>query len=308
MLNDPTVDQQLLRATPASLSVTLLDSTGEPRAAAGTVTVHVTRADGSDLLAAGSSTVVDSDDSTIYTAALTAAQTAQLDILTAVWTDNGVAVATTLHEIVGGFYFTIAEARQLEPSLRDLAKYPNADVLEFRREVEEEFETIAGVAFVPRYAHIRISGTGTESIELPDGVTRLRTVRSVRTYFSATDYIDATSDQLAALQPSEWGELDWLVSPIDPAAGLIFAYGQRNIVLGVEHGYDRPPATVKRAGVRRLRQRLNGAKSAFPENAQRFTAENGATYTLARPTVFSTGDDEIDAVLGRFATRIPGIA
>src|SRR4051812_41669308 len=88
----------------ASLQVTWTDELDEPASAAGAVTVRVQKADGTDVVTAGSSTT----GSNPYVRALTAAQNATLELLTATWTDAGSsATRTTRHEIVGGFFFPI---------------------------------------------------------------------------------------------------------------------------------------------------------------------------------------------------------
>jgi hypothetical protein len=297
--------QQILRGVSATLSVTLHDSNGEPAAPAGTVTVRVQRADGTDILAAGTATSAGVGTG-VRTVALTAAQTATLDLLTATWTDSSAGAVTTLHEIVGGYYFTLTEARAIEPSLDDPSKYPDALMLAVRREVEEEFERICSVAFVPRYRRVALDGTGTTSLWLHD--PRPRVLRSARIYLDSVNYIAFTADDLTAVRLAEWGVIDRSLAVANHLAGAIFPVGQRNILVEYEHGYDRPPAEIKRAALARLRYRLNLAKSGVPDNAQSYTAQNGATYRLARPGQWATGSDEIDAVLERFSMRVPGVA
>jgi hypothetical protein len=286
-------DQRLLQATSGNLTVTLRDSDGEPNATPSGVTVTVTRSDGTALATAQSAV---SDGEGVWHYALTAAQTATLDILSATWTASAVVVARTLHEIVGGYYFSAAEARATETSTAPKSKYPDLDVIDKRREVEDEFERICCVAFVPRYRKALVSGTDSCSVLLPDPM--VRTIRSVRAYTYATSYIDFTSDQLAALVVNEAGRLE-------RTDGGRFFSGCENIVVAYEHGYDRPPADVKRAAITRLRERLNAAKKGIPDRATSFSASDGGTYGLARANAFATGNDEVDAVLDRYSFRHP---
>ena len=141
--------QRIVRATAATLTVTLVDQDGEPSDAAGAVTVRVQRADGTDVLAAGTATTNPAGTGT-YSVALTAAQTATLDLFTATWTVSGINVAVTLHEIVGGVYFTVAEARARDASISTSA-YTAEAVRQARAEVEQQCEMITGVAWVPRF-------------------------------------------------------------------------------------------------------------------------------------------------------------
>lgn len=286
--------QRILRGVAATLSVTLTDGDGTAAAASGAVTVGVIRADGTVLVAAGTATANPSTG--VYTVGLTPAQNAALDLLTATWTDAGDgSVHTSLHEVVGGFLFSVAEARDLEPTLADTSAYPTAKILQVRTEVEQECEAICDVAFVPRYRRARVDGTGGVELLLPDH--EIRTVRSVRTYADSDTYAALTSAQLAEL----------LVFPddrrIERPATAAFDLGRLNVVVEYEHGYDAPPPDLKRANVRHLRHRLNAGKSGIPDRANRLTTNQGVTYDLERPGPFSTGIPDVDAVYQRYSKR-----
>jgi hypothetical protein len=75
----------------------------------GTVTVGVTRADGTVLIAAGTATAGSGAAARTY--ALTIANTALLDTLTVTWTSATKGVRTSTIEVVGGFLFTLSQAR-----------------------------------------------------------------------------------------------------------------------------------------------------------------------------------------------------
>jgi hypothetical protein len=275
--------QRILRGTAATLRSSKLNSEGEA-VVPGTVTVEVTRWDGSGVIAAGTATGVDGNDRTV---ALTPAQTADLELLRATWTDagDGSAWATTA-EIVGGFYFTIAEARASDKTLEDAVKYPNAGILATRAEVEEEFEEICGRAFVPRFG--TFTGTGGAQV-LPD--PHLRKLRSLS--------VDGTAYTTAEVEDVKTDE-----------AGIIATSARRGarVVVSYEHGLDSPPADVKRAALTRLRSRLNMDKSAVFDRTISFSAAEGGTYRLATPSARHTGIPDIDAVLDRYALRTPTVA
>jgi hypothetical protein len=275
--------QRILRGTAATLRSTKLNSEGEAVAPSGAVTVEVTRWDGSVVIEAGTATGVDGNDRTI---ALTPAQTAELDHLAATWTDTDGSTWTTTAEIVGGFYFSIAEARASDKTLEDPVKYPAADILTTRTEVEEEFEEICGRAFVPRFG--TFTGTGGAQV-LPD--PHLRKLRSVS--------VDGTAYTAAELEDVKTDE-----------AGIIATTARRGakVVVSYEHGLDSPPADLKRAALTRLRSRLNMDKSAVFDRTISFSAAEGGTYRLATPSARHTGIPDVDAVLDRYALRTPTVA
>jgi hypothetical protein len=284
---DVPVDQQVLRGAPTALSFQYLDTEGEP-ADPGTVTVGVNRADGTVLVAAGAGT--SGTGTAPRTFALTAVQTATLDQLVATWTRTADSTTyQTLIEAVGGFYFDLATARASDPALVDDVKYPDSLLQAARGAVEDEFEGICHRAFVPRYTRQAVHGTGCHDLKLP--TYDLRRIRAVTQLAN-----DGT--------PTAWtaGEVDAI--RLDPA-GLIFSplrtfpAGFRNVVVGWEHGTDRPPAEVRNRALTRLRYIVTQPRTAIPDRAETFQIEGGTIYRLDTAGWDSTGIPEIDAVLAR---------
>lgn len=291
-------DQQILRGVTATLSWQNVGGDGEAAAPSGAVTVGVTRDDGTELVAAGTATAGTGSDPRTYS--LTAANNTLLDLLTVTWTDAGDASThTTYVEVVGGYYFTIAEARASDSSLTDTVKYPDALIVATRREVEEEFEQICQISFVPRYAKASHSGNGRSSFLLQ--ARDLTSVRSIRNYTDATTYTAWTADELATLVADQWGL-------VTSRTGLTFGYGLSNLEFAYEHGFARPPAEVKRAAMQRLRYRMNEALTGIPDRATSFSVAEGGTYRLDTAGALKTGQPEVDAVLGRWSRRLPGVA
>lgn len=294
------MQQRIMQGAPGTLTVTLTDQDGTPAAAVGTLTVAVAQADGTSVLAAGAATSAGSAPGS-YTAAVTAAQTAALGLLTAIWTDAGNGrIVTTRHEIVGGFFFSLADARNSNDQLlNDATKYPDALILATRQEVEEEAEEICDVAFVPRYNRVALDGIATTDLVLPHNV--IRTVRSVRIYpvTGAPNYTALTATQLAGLTFDEDGT-------IHRTDFGFFDEGRGNIVVEYEHGYDQPQADVRRASLTRLRSRLNFDKTAVNDRATTFTAENGQSYKLSTAEAYRTGIPEVDAAYSRYSFRDRG--
>jgi len=284
--------QRTMRGNAFDVAVTLPDAAGEPDTGE-TVTVEVLRADGTVLKAAGTATT-ETGTTGVYKVALTAAQ-ATLDLLVATWSVASVVRAMTYHEVVGGVYFSVEQLRAAEPTM---VGDPTLDLVALRDDVEVEFESITEVAWVPRYQRVRLDGTGTTRLGLPDARPRSNAdgsaaVRSVRVYSSVTTYTSFTATELASL---------WVVGvrEIHRRDGGVFAAGHGNIVIDYEHGYDAPAPDLRRAALRRARTRRNMSTKGIPDRAISFTAENGATYRLSTPGEKRTGDPEVDAVLARY--------
>lgn len=263
------------------------------------VTIEVLRDNGDVLIAAGTAAAAGAALDGTYSYTLTPSHTSRVDILTAYWTGTIGGTLVTLKtfvEVVGGHYFTIAQARASDADLVDTSKYTTAQIVEARDEVEDECESITGVAWVRRYAKVRLSGAGTSALILPDMETRQ--------VFSVTvDGTAFTSTELADI--------------IVPTSGLIhrdtlgvFTLGASNVVVAYEHGHDEPPSDLRRAALIRLKHRLFASKSGIPDRATSFSSSEGGTFALAtagKGTSY-TGIPEVDAVYGRYRIVVPAIA
>lgn len=277
--------QQILRGVGATLSWQPQGSDGEPAAPAAAVTVGVTKADGTVVVAAGTAT--DGDAAAPRTVALDAQ--AQLEWLTATWTVSGVAVATTYVEVVGGYWFSLADARAADPQLNDESIYPPARVLAKRAAIEVELEDVTNVAWVPRYQRVTVAGSGCRELMLP--LVELRTIRSVRAYNAdGVTYTAFTADQLASLTITAG---DSIVGAATWARGVQY-------VLEVEHGHDRPEADLRDAAITLLRYRMNAHKSGTPDRATSMSTGD-ITYALSTPGQRGviTGIPDVDVVLVR---------
>jgi hypothetical protein len=278
----------------------LLDET--PTDSSTAVTYAVTDATGA-AVASGNAT---HGTTGIYSFVLPA-QTA-LAKLTVVWsaTIGGSATTTTTYaEIVGGFLFTLAEARNSDEVLADTEDYPTADLVAGRLEVEVECEHICDQAFVPRYDRVVLDGTGSTRLVLKHSqpgrsVASVRTIRSVK-MANALDgtFVAFTAGQLAALDVADDGT-------VIRTSGDIFTEGRGNIIVEFEYGLDRPPADLVRQTFVRLRTVLNIPKQGVPDRTSSFTVENGGTYRLDMPGAFKTGVPSVDAAYGRYSRRSTG--
>lgn len=243
--------ERLLRGFPQTIQTTFyLDGVA---ATAGTVTVTITKADGSALVTDAATTAAGTP-TFVYSYVLPA-QT-NLNDLTATWTgtiSGSPATATTEIEIVGGFYVTLAAIRAL-PNLSDTSKFPNAKLIDARQWFETTFERATGVAWVPRFARDRVDGSGTSTLMLPrwpvrrNPVTGLPAILSVRDYTTSAAYTSYDSAALADLV---------IDGPhLRRVNGTAFTSGARNLVVEYEHGFDRPPADVVEAAKITIQRKL----------------------------------------------------
>jgi hypothetical protein len=228
--------ERILQLTPGTLSQQWYEDgvAVDP----GTVTIGITRADGTTLVAAGTGTTGTGTAARTYS--LTTTHTALLDRLTVTWTSTSKGTLTGYLEVRGGFLFSLAELRALDP-LSDTVKYPTAALVAMRTTVEQAIELEYGTALVPTYT--------LEPRRMRDGMivtrTPLRALRSL-SYTSAGVTTAYTSQQLAALTLDDW------------AITGAWGWGCRTsqVTVGYEYGLDTPPGRLRQAAVRLARQWL----------------------------------------------------
>lgn len=288
-----TADQVVVAGVAATLEWRNVDQNGAA-AEAGTVTVGVTRADGTVLVASGTATTTVTGETGLRQKTLTAAQLADLDTLTATWTDAGDSSAhTTTIAVVGGHLFTLEEARASDAEIAD--EFDDDAIIEARAEVTEELEWICARAFTPRHARTTLSGTGDRELVIPFDDSGwchdLLTVEAVA--------IDGT-----AMDDDELTELTLAPDRIMYAAeGDAWPFGVGNITIAWTYGRARPPRHLKRAALRRLRHRLHEGQTGIPARAKSFTAVEGGTYELDVADQYRCGVPDIDAVYARYSKR-----
>jgi hypothetical protein len=276
--------ERILQNTPGSISQQWYEAgvAVDP----GTVTVEVTRADGTVLVAGGTGTTGTGTSPRLFN--LTTTHTALLDTLKVTWTSTGKGSLVSYLEVVGGFLYSIAEARSLKP-LDNTTTYPTASIIAMRTSVEDMIERACGVAFVPRYTHETLTGLGTYGL-LPTW-PKLRAVRSASaTYNGATTTLGA-SDLLGLT----WGAY----------AGL-YGYSWTSGYpwsIGYEHGYDRPPEEIKHAALILTKLKLTGQNRPVDDRAVTFNTSEGGTYSLAVPGRNGShfGHPDVDAAIDRYS-------
>lgn len=201
--------------------------------------------------------------------------------------DGGIAVDTDQFEVVGGYLFSIPEARESDEALT-ADRYAAEEIRHYREVVEDEFERIAGRSFVPRTKHIPVGDVPGCGDFLP-----LLDVRTITVVGGTSDGVELEFERVGpfAVMP----EL-----PADEATGVVDATG-----IDVAYGFVRAPEDVRRVGMVRLRYLLAAERSGIPDRATTFQPAEGGTYTLATPGrgESRTGIPEVDAVLNDY--RLP---
>lgn len=280
---------RIVAGATASLAWQPVDSTGEPGDPGAVVTVAVTRANGTVLKAAGTATTGTAANP--RTVALTVAETAQLDWLTAIWSVGGTAVATTVTEVVGGVFMTVAAIRAAEPSLSDVVKYPVAMIAAGRDAAERAFEAETRRAFVPRFGIATVDWRGV----LPeDNIRAIRFVRDaagtdVTTYTRTGRILD-----LGFRFAEDCGQ--WLE--------------RLTYTVGFEYGYDAPPGDLLQKFARVVRAGLNATKTGVPDRAISFQPAEGGNVVIATPGLgpWIYGIPDVDQVIMRHQWNKPAIA
>jgi hypothetical protein len=258
--------QRVVAGTAASLSWQLIDGTGEP-ANPGTVTVTVTRADGTVIVTGGAT---GGATTAARTYALTAAQTATLDRLTAQWIVSSVVLATTEIDVVSAPWFSNAELRAAEISVASTSDFTAATITTARLQAEAFLERACNRRFVPGYDYITIPGNPSSKLILP-GVD-IRTIRSAALYddpsSTATETLSAT--EIAAIPDSPSGVIERYSGTWDA----------RWVKIGFEHGMIAPPLDMKRAAMLLCRHVLHKPTTHIPDNATSMQSDMGWSAIL----------------------------
>jgi hypothetical protein len=233
---------------------------------------------------------------------LTVADTATLDTLSVTFdpATSGLATITETVEVVGHHLFSVAEARASDPALADTARFTTARIEAVRAQITEEFETICGVSFVPRYRLDVLSGTGFVNMALPRmKVTAIRSVE-YRTSGAAT-WTAYTADDLADLYIEDYG---WVLRETRGT----FTTGRRNIRIGYEYGYEQVPYAIKQAALTLCRYKL--VEQNATDRTLSMTTEFGTTQ-LSTPNPERNrwyGILSVDTTLALYPNRVPAVA
>ena len=279
-------------ASGATLSYQTVDGDGEPVAPVGTVTVAVTRSNG-DSVTVGS---VSQSGTGPASVTLPAAATASVDWLTAVWSDNGVEVATTTTEIVGGVIMSWDYAKTVDATLAaKQTRFPAA-----RKATEDTLTAELGRSPVPRFYTERIPGSGTSNliVSWPD-VTE---VVWAKVWTSATTSTDLTAAEIAAIPANDSGILR-------RTDGKVWS-ANCDIEVGYRFGMVAIPSDLRDNLLLAIRYHLNKFNNDREFLGQRISFADGSNVSNNRPGVGRsiTGNDDVDAAIRRHAFMHIGVA
>jgi hypothetical protein len=281
---------RIAQNTDAKITVAVYDSEGDP-VTGQPVTLGVTRADGSELIAADTDANEDGDG--LYSYTLDAAtHTDAIDRLAARWVVGSGQVLTTYHDVVGSHFFELADLRRLEP-LDDTDIYPARLLAEYRDLASYAIEDACAVAFTPRYGEYLFDGDNSRSVNLQ--------VAGVREILSAT--LDGEAIDVA--------ELDLRGGMIRRRAGSYWTREKPGVIRYSHAISDVAPLRVARATKLLAREMLfadagEGDGSAVPDRATSLSSEAG-TFSLVTAGI---GDalfeiPEVNAVVQEYSAQGP---
>lgn len=287
---------------PGTVTFTVVNEDGTPTAPASAPTVTVVDASGTTV-ATGTATA--GTGTGVYTYALPNAVRQALGVyqVTFGYTVSGQAsTSVEVAEVVGDLLFDVAELRATYPDLENANRYTAAAIRAARDEATERLETAAQVAFAQRRTLQVLNGDDTYRLVLPHVMVTEVHACSIYGEDTGTDLVDDTFDG------TELADVE-----IDADAGVLvrqddrWPVGFRNVVVVYDHGYEHPPAAVKRAAMRLAVEAL--IPSGMPSRALSQSTDLGEIrFSTANPEAGRpTGDPEVDAVIALYGRRRPGV-
>lgn len=288
---------KVLRNTSSTISVTFYNGSTAVEAD-GVVTVVAKKADGSTLFS-----IPATNDPAVGVYSVVIPPQANLNILTLLWTGNFSSVPITIEstvEIVGGFYFSIAELRATDKQITDnLTRFPTSALIEARDQVEAEFEDICHRAFVPRF-------------NLESGVEM--DPEEDMLWLEKPEIINFTSFKVNDIDYMSWVNAGFFTRDKYSLRGVhvyydalnLFAYDlsyyPRGLIVEYEYGMTSVPIPIKQKALKRAKMILMGQGSTIDERALTMTLPDIGTINLATPGMrgSQTGVPDIDVVLQRY--------
>jgi hypothetical protein len=184
---------------------------------------------------------------------------------------------------VGGFLFSVVDLRASDDAVDD--RYTDADVKRVRAFVEDEFSNITGRSLTPR--------TAVETVCVSNGVF----------------YVDNVDVSLVVSVKVNGAAVDLSTVSLSPIGVGSLGNVEGSAVVEYEYGLQTVPDDVKRAALLRASTVLYSTDSGIPDRATSYNID-GAQYALATAgrSGFETGIPEVDAILGRYRMKPPGVA
>lgn len=229
-----------------------------------------------------------------YEVVLSPTVTAILDVYDALWSAAVGGAAQKFRssfEVVGGFIVSLSEIRAVDDKLQDTAKWTREKVATAREHAEDLFEEQCGVAFRPKGRRFVFDGTGRADVLLPD-------LYPTRIVAGSIDGVALTSTQLADLRVHPSGVL------VRDTLGY-WTRGDRNNSILYEYGMKEAPQDVKWACARLAVHYL--MSSPMPDRAISQSTDTGTVRYATAGKDGPTGLPEVDAVIERWSSNIPGV-
>lgn len=262
---------------------------GEPTDATGSVSVAVTRADGTSLTGLTATSVTGYPG--LYEITLTAATyLTRYDELTLVWTAtvDGQARSETM-------YVTVVGGRILSPSaLRaaaglDASRYDN-DLLVWALDfVSDVFDEFCETAWIPRFHRFTTDGNDETMLWLPrlPGYSLLSATLD-GTAMTTTDWV-ITEDEIRT---------DGDIFTAESVKGY-------NVVVEYVYGYKTPPSSIIGAAVKYANHIVRSDTNTIPDRARMVQTEWGMFIMDTAAEDKPTGLPEVDSVLTRMRRETP---
>lgn len=249
----------------------------------------------------------------LFSHTFTLAQLPQLDTYSIVWQGvvNGVTTQwTTVVELVGDFIFEIAELRNLDRAFKDTTRYPTATLRKIRTAVEETLESVtaANVAFVPRHTRVKLDGSSPDLTRAYNPLTFGGDYRGLRVPNFQVREIYSLSVNGTALTTEEIDTVGVDDNMLWRSAGVSYPawpYGHRNIEIHYEHGMDRAPNAITRAGLILAKEYL--ITSDLPTRATATSIGDQMFRLTIAGRDGVTGIPDVDAAIKQFGRQAFGI-
>ena len=280
---------------------------GEAPLDKGVVTVTVT-SDAGTVLQSGTAT----NAAGTYTFALTTASTVAIDLLTVTWAAVGETLTQQV-EIVGGFYFDLADLRAMN-DLSSSTTYPTERLRNARQWIEAVIDQAVDAPFVRRYARDTFNfardpftTTGNIGIDIqPYKAFTLRQQYAKAILSVSVAGVALTAPQLAAVT-------------VDPANRIVrtdggpWSYGYGVVDVRYEVAvFDVCPADLRDVALQAARWRLiqTDGQSGIPSRATSITNDFGNVQLSTPGARKPTGIPDVDVVIMSYADqfRVPSLA
>ena len=242
----------------------------------GTITIGITDAAGSTVVASGTA-VTDNGDGT-YEYSL--AKQTDVNLLIATWSVSGGADFTTYIEIVGSELFNEAQLRAFDNSaLSDATDFPDADIAATRDRVTDYIEWATGTSFIRRYCRTVLAGSGNRNIWLSDGF-------HVTSGGYPLNRPGAGKDVVRVIAANDGAAVTLADIDVNPSGQLALTDGvwtksatsdPWNVAVDYEYGHPYPDGAVDRVAMLIAQQWLTSNR--IPSNAASFTDPLGS-YTF----------------------------